>query len=246
MPETNVKGFFLYFDQCEPLDELSDEQCGQLMRAMLAKFQGKDFEFTDPTVRVVFRFFEKSFLQEQEKYKQICEKRRENIKKRWDTNEHKNIQDDTNEYKSIQNDTKPIQSHTNDTINQKPEPELKPELKQEERGAKAPSPARTRVKFSPPSVEEVAAYCRQRNNGINPQQFVDYYTAQGWKLSNGRVMCDWQAAVRTWESRGSYRPSLQQQPRAKPGEFDMARQRQIANQVLAEMEAEDALRQQAG
>ena len=60
------------------------------------------------------------------------------------------------------------------------------------------SPKRA-VKFSPPSVEEVAIYCQERNNGINAEQFVDYYAARGWELKQGQKMKDWKAAVRTWE-----------------------------------------------
>ena len=57
-------------------------------------------------------------------------------------------------------------------------------------------------RFTPPTVEEVAEYCRERNNGINAQHFVDYYTQGNWVLKNGRKMADWRAAVRTWEGNG--------------------------------------------
>ena len=30
---------------------------------------------------------------------------------------------------------------------------------------------------------------------------MDYYAAQGWKLSNGNPMKDWRAAVRNWAHR---------------------------------------------
>ena len=53
----------------------------------------------------------------------------------------------------------------------------------------------------PPSIDDVAKYCEQRNNGIDAEAFVDYYAQQGWKLANGNPMKDWQAAVRTWEKR---------------------------------------------
>lgn len=53
-------------------------------------------------------------------------------------------------------------------------------------------------KFSPPSVEDVEAYCRERGNNVNAEQFVDYYTANGWKVGKN-PMKDWKAAVRTWE-----------------------------------------------
>lgn len=53
--------------------------------------------------------------------------------------------------------------------------------------------------FSPPTAEEARAYCAQY--GIDPERFVDYYAAQGWKLSNGNPMEDWRAAVRNWAHR---------------------------------------------
>lgn len=58
-----------------------------------------------------------------------------------------------------------------------------------------------RKAFSPPSVEEVRSYCLERGNGINPQSFVDYYAARGWKYGQGKPVVDWKAAVRTWENR---------------------------------------------
>lgn len=61
--------------------------------------------------------------------------------------------------------------------------------------------ARKSARFVPPTVAEVEAYCFTRNNGISAQHFVDFYTARGWKLSNGLQCKDWQAMVRTWEQR---------------------------------------------
>lgn len=55
-------------------------------------------------------------------------------------------------------------------------------------------------KFTKPTVEQVAAYCLERNNGINAQQFVDFYASKGWKVGSS-PMKDWQAAVRNWERR---------------------------------------------
>ena len=56
----------------------------------------------------------------------------------------------------------------------------------------------TKTKFTPPTVEEVASYCRERQNDVNPQRFVDHYTSVGWKVGKN-PMKDWKAAVRTWE-----------------------------------------------
>ena len=57
-----------------------------------------------------------------------------------------------------------------------------------------------RKRFVPPTVEEVAAYCRERGNRINAQQFVDHYASNGWVVGHSK-MKDWRAAVRTWEHR---------------------------------------------
>ena len=60
-----------------------------------------------------------------------------------------------------------------------------------------------RKRFTPPSVEDVRQYCFERENGIDAEAFVDYYTARGWKYGQGKPVVDWKAAVRTWEKRTS-------------------------------------------
>lgn len=78
--------------------------------------------------------------------------------------------------------------------------ELELELDKDSKG-KDITPAAPK-KFTPPTLEEVTAYCQERGNGIDPQAFIDYYEARNWML--GKVkMKDWKAAVRTWE-RNSY------------------------------------------
>ena len=69
-------------------------------------------------------------------------------------------------------------------------------------------------RFTPPTVEEVRAYCRERQNGIDAQYFVDYYTGNGWMVGRTK-MKDWKATVRTWEQREKKTP--QKQTRAKGG-----------------------------
>lgn len=52
----------------------------------------------------------------------------------------------------------------------------------------------------PPQVDWVAAYCSSRTNGIDAQDFCDFYASKGWKIGK-EPMKDWQAAVRTWEGK---------------------------------------------
>jgi hypothetical protein len=54
------------------------------------------------------------------------------------------------------------------------------------------------VKSKHPTIEDVKAYCQERGNRVDPERFIDYYTANGWKVGKN-PMKDWKAAVRTWE-----------------------------------------------
>ena len=54
------------------------------------------------------------------------------------------------------------------------------------------------TRFVKPNVEEIEAYCKERNNSVDAQQFFDYYESKGWKVGKS-PMKDWKSAVRTWE-----------------------------------------------
>lgn len=69
------------------------------------------------------------------------------------------------------------------------------EDKEKEKKKKATS------RFTPPTLEEVKAYCLERKNNVDPERFIDYYTSNGWVVGKNK-MKDWKAAVRTWERNG--------------------------------------------
>ena len=56
-------------------------------------------------------------------------------------------------------------------------------------------------KFIPPTVEEVAAYCKEKGYIINAERFVSYYESTNWYLKDTCKMKNWRAAVRTWVNR---------------------------------------------
>ena len=90
-------------------------------------------------------------------------------------------------------------------------------------------------RFIPPTVEEVTEYCRERNNNVDPQTFVDFYTAKGWKIGKNQIR-DWRACVRTWERNNrenalptAKRVSAQQyEQRDYSGEQDEAMKRMLS------------------
>lgn len=60
-------------------------------------------------------------------------------------------------------------------------------------------------RFAPPTFEEVQKYCLERNNSVDPQRFIDYYTSNGWRVGKN-PMKDWQATIRTWEKGQTSKP----------------------------------------
>ena len=64
-------------------------------------------------------------------------------------------------------------------------------------------------RFTKPTLEEVQAYCQERNKGVDAQKWYDHYSANGWKVGRSK-MVDWKAAIRTWErsvDNGQRKPS---------------------------------------
>ena len=78
---------------------------------------------------------------------------------------------------------------------------------------KIKSKTRQEKSFTPPSIDEVRKYCEERNNGVDPSSFINFYESKGWLIGKTK-MKDWRAAVRTWENRnpkpqGENKPSYQ-------------------------------------
>lgn len=72
------------------------------------------------------------------------------------------------------------------------------------------SESQTTKRFVPPTLEEVQAYCIERNNNVDPQRFIDYYTSIGWMVGKNKKMKDWKASIRTWERTEKERQPNQQ------------------------------------
>ena len=92
------KGFIVYGDIQDVLNELDDAQVAQLFRGMVDYFvDGKDPKFTG-ILKFVFIPIKQQMDRNAEKYEKKCEKMRENANKRWkNANESKSMQLDAND-----------------------------------------------------------------------------------------------------------------------------------------------------
>lgn len=60
---------------------------------------------------------------------------------------------------------------------------------------------KSKKQFTPPTLEEVRAYCIERGNNVDPEKFFDYYTAGQWKDAKGNRVKNWKQKVITWEKK---------------------------------------------
>lgn len=103
--------FILYTSDYQLIEGLTDEQLGQLTRALFVYARDGEVINLEPVVRMAFVFIKDKIDRNQQKYQKKCERNRENIRKRWnksntnDTKENERIPNDTSVYERIPNDT---------------------------------------------------------------------------------------------------------------------------------------------
>lgn len=99
------------------------------------------------------------------------------------------------------------QQATNETTNDRPvtdqrptsdRPQLKKdkESKNDKKAIK-----RTDRAFTPPTIDDVIAYCKERGSSVDPEKFFDYFDAGGWIDSRGNRVKNWKQKIITWEGR---------------------------------------------
>ena len=69
----------------------------------------------------------------------------------------------------------------------------------------AKAPPAPKKRFVPPTQAEIGAYVREAKLTMDPQEFLDYYTANGWKVGS-HAMKDWRAAARNWARKEAHMP----------------------------------------
>ena len=61
------------------------------------------------------------------------------------------------------------------------------------------------TRFTPPSEDDVNAYCKEKNYSVNADRFIAFYESKGWMVGKNK-MKDWKAAVRGWATKDAPEP----------------------------------------
>ena len=191
------KSFVLYHDIRTPLELLTDEQRGKLFLALLNYSEYGELPDFDGALLMAFAFIRTSLDRDAEAW---AEKRA----KRTAAGRNGGLAKVANA--SIASDTKQSQAKlavnvpvpVNVPVNV-PAP-VNVNLSTTTSGGRgtADKPPRA-ARFTPPTVDEVKVYCQERGSSVDPEKFVDFYSANGWKQGRNKPIVDWKAAVRTWE-----------------------------------------------
>lgn len=192
--KTERQGFVLYHSLRKPLEMLDDAQRGKLLLAILNYSElGVVPDFQDAVIDMAFAFIRDKLDRDADAYKDKCEKRAI----AGSNGGKQRVANQANATFAKQNQAN--QANASKSSQLKPEPEPEPELKPE---SEPEQDKKKRKRFTPPTLEEVKAYCEQRSSSVDPVQFFEYFTAdpeRQWIDAKGNKVTNWKAKILTWE-----------------------------------------------
>lgn len=204
---TSKTAFLMYESWGAAIDKMSDEQAGQLIKAIYALQKNPDAEPQDPSVAFVFAIIKDKMSEDSNAYEETCRQRSEAGRKGSEARWGKMANDSTchnemaNDSKSKQSIAKMADTDTESDTDTENESEKKNSTETNKVTAIKDSVGKKNTRGAHPTLAEVEAYCLERGNGVNAQRFIDYYESNGWKVGKN-PMKDWKACVRNWERNG--------------------------------------------
>ena len=118
----------------------------------------------------------------------------------------------TNRYESLRNVTKRNESWQEQEQEQKQEQEYKKKYK---------------WRFTPPSLQEVSEYAKEKGYEVDINEFYDYYANENWRDSKGQPVKNWKGRLATWVKK-SY-------PRRRTGANANYEQRAVNDEDFADL-----------
>lgn len=195
-----LKTFLLYAEAAPQIDLLSDEEAGQLFKALFHYVaDGDELVTNNRVLAMTFSVFKAQIDRGAEKYEETCRKRTEAINKRWE--KYRSIQENTNEYKCIEENTN--EGNNNPNPNPKPNPQNKKESKKKNPIDAATAAARLNERKED-FYNSLIPYVTQYGKDM-VRAFFDYWSEPNKSNSKMRFELErtWDLARRlgTWASR---------------------------------------------
>ena len=162
-----------------------------------------------PTAMMAFNFTKMAIDRDRERYEERSEKARMSASARW----NRDMRTDANGCERMQTQ----RTHANDANAEnamRTDANVCYNVLVLDNDNKEKVSKETKKKFSPPSVDDVAALCKERGyTATNPSAFVAYYESNGWRVGKN-PMKSWESALAGWEVREKERGKV-----AKPTEI---------------------------
>ena len=237
MPEKRRTSFILLLEHVHTMEELTDEEFGQFIRAYAAYVENKtEPDFTDRSMRMMWKTVKAFDEMNVQKYSSTSEARQEagrkGAEKRWKSDGKAIDANSKNSNCHFANSKNSLSVSESESVSESVYKEISPngDIK---KGADAPTPApeAKTARFHPPDIAEVKAYFAEKG-GTNAQaeRFFAYYESNGWRVGKN-PMKKWKAAASGWISRDKEQTSGYNRKPAETVDDQLAR-------VLAKMDRE--------
>ena len=183
----------LYGDASDVVEELSDEEAGRLIKAVLRYALTRDVVELPGAERIVFKVLLAQFERDQATYESVVDIRRTSGSK-----------GGRERVARMANAASAKQKVAN--VKQNVAKSSKEEDKEKDKDQDEDKDCGVR-RFAPPSPDEVRRYCAEKGLAVDPERFCDFYAAKGWRVG-AQPMKDWRAAVRNWARRDTPKGGL--------------------------------------
>ena len=202
--------FIFYKDWANVLNDLPDTIQLEIYQAITAYAFGTTPKELSPLASVAFAFIKQTIDRDIEKYLSVSQARSQAGKKGGRPLKNKNLQEDKKPLPKKANHSTPKDTpQESSRIKEERLAQGKENFsaKEEEKaffsGDNAVPQDRESTAtggFTPPTIAEIEAYCRERGNGISGALFYEFYSARDWQMGS-QPMKNWKAAVHSWEQR---------------------------------------------
>jgi hypothetical protein len=175
------KSFLIYCDIIHTVEQLTDEQAGNLFKHILRYVNDQDPQSDSVITKIAFEPIRQALKRDLEKYESIRKRNSDNARMRWDATASS----------GIPNDTKNADSDIDIVIDSDKDIKVKKDV------------------FIKPSIVEIKTYMTEIGMNDLSQQWFNHYQATGWMIGKNK-MKDWRASVRTWKANQKNNTSNQQ------------------------------------